>query len=522
MVTSHPRWKLFHNSDLEIEEMRYLIFCLAVLACLAQPSQPPDAGPLRDAEKALFAARYKTAAELYAEALKRDSAASNAYYGLVRALIEDHRSREAYAAAEEALKRSPQTVGTQTAAGLAAYRKGDLAKAEQHFLAARRMEAGYPGALLGLAYVHGAYSRFKTARNLRLAAYQRSPGDPELMIARAGTLKGAEHLAALQKALAILDPETEQARNLRAHIASDLAIGDRKLRVLASPYEASRIKLFRILAGPSHSWGVGVRVRLNQRQTAQLLLDTGASGIAVSPKLAARAGLERLGDQATDAKGIGDQDARASYRYLAQELRMGEVVFANYPVSVFRAAKSADFDGLIGADVFQRFVVTIDFPRLELALAPRPGGENSTDSEEPWDAGPPAAGFHRAVRFGNHLSVPTFVNNGPATLFLLDSGAAGNLIDTAVGRQSTKVRRDDRVIIAGVQGKVKETSRADDIKLVFAGFRQDNPYLVAISLEKTSDSLGVALGGILGMPVLSHMKLTIDYREGTVHLEYAK
>jgi hypothetical protein len=58
--------------------------------------------------------------------------------------------------------------------------------------------------------------------------------------------------------------------------------------------------------------------------------------------------------------------------------------------------------------------------------------------------------------------------------------------------------------------------------LIFAGFRQENPSLVAFSLEKVSDGIGAALGGILGMPVLGQLRVSLDYREGTVHLEYRK
>jgi hypothetical protein len=48
---------------------------------------------------------------------------------------------------------------------------------------------------------------------------------------------------------------------------------------------------------------------------------------------------------------------------------------------------------------------------------------------------------------------------------------------------------------------VDQASRADRISLIFAGFRQDNPDLIAINLEKMSDSMGVGFGGILGVPV---------------------
>jgi hypothetical protein len=36
------------------------------------------------------------------------------------------------------------------------------------------------------------------------------------------------------------------------------------------------------------------------------------------------------------------------------------------------------------------------------------------------------------------------------------------------------------------------------------------------------DSMGVGLGGILGMPVLNNFSVTIDYRNGTVKLDYKR
>ena len=493
--------------------MRYAILFATAVVCLGQP--------LQDAEKELFGARYKAAAQLYAKVLESDPSQSDAYYGLVRALLRDHRSQEAYAAADEALKKCPNSAAAQTAAGLATYRRGDLGKAEQYFRAALKLDPAYPGALQGLASIHSAVSRPKTARDLLLAAYHNSPGDPELMLAYANTLKRAEHIAALQRALAILDAESEEARNVRAHIASDLAVGDRKLRRLVSPYETSRIKLVRILNGTQQTRGVGLHVRLNRRQSALLMLDTGASGISISPKAAEHAGLEMLGDQSSDAKGIGDKAVQASFRYLVSELQAGDVTFADYPVSVFRAAKSPDYDGLIGADVFAKFLVTLDFPRMEVALEPR-ADDASSESDEPVDANPPASGFQRLFRFGNHLAVPTYINGSGPTLFMIDSGSSANLVDTATASEASKVHRDYVTRVTGLQGQVKQVSEAENVSLAFAGFRQVNSSLVAISLERLGDDMRVAFGGVLGMPVLSNLKVTIDYREGTARFEYKK
>jgi len=444
---------------------------------------------------------------------------------LVRAEIAAHHSGKAYAVAEQALAKAPQTAGAETAAGLAMYRRGDLYKAESHFRAALAIKPDYPGALRGMASIYSAVSKPRTARDFRLRAYRQSPDDPELMVAYANTLKGPDHIAALEAALLKIDPTTEQARNLRVHIANDRALGDRKLRRLVSPFESSRIKLSLIRNGPDRPRGWAIRLMLNQKESVKLILDTGASGISVSPKFAEKAGLQAISGEAADAKGIGDKKPSSAVAYLASEVRAGDVVFADYPISVFRNAQSVDFDGLIGADVFARFLVKIDFPKMELSLEPRPINTEVDEETGPVDAGNPAPGFFRAFRFGDHLAVTTTIEGGRpgvhSALFLLDSGASLNLIDTETAKESTRVS-DSRITVSGIQGKVDKTSQATQVSLIFAGFRHANPGLIAISLEKMGDSMGIGFGGILGMPVLANLSVTIDYRDGTVKMEYKK
>jgi hypothetical protein len=188
------------------------------------------------------------------------------------------------------------------------------------------------------------------------------------------------------------------------------------------------------------------------------------------------------------------------------------VVFADHPVRVFRAAKDSDIEGLIGADVFQRFMVNLDFPRIQMDLEPYP----STTDDDPQDASALAEGFHRVVRAGSHLLIATSVNQSKAKFFLIDSGSFSNLIDSDAAREFTGVRQDGFTNVRGVHWKVDRVSRAEQITLVFAGFRQDNPNLIAISMESPSDSMGIGITGVLGMPVLRQLRLTIDYRAGAV------
>jgi predicted aspartyl protease len=394
-------------------------------------------------------------------------------------------------------------------------RRGDLTQAQNYFRAAIKLDSNYPPALTGLAYIYSSVSHAKTARALLLQAYHASPDDPVLMLAHANTLKGDEHLAALEEVLPLLDPESEEARGLRARIALDRALHGRKVCRLASAYQPARIKLVHITTGPDRLRGFGLRVQFNQLYTATLMIDTGASGISIAPKAAQKAGLEPLSGQSEPAKGIGDQKAADEFSYLASEIRIGEVIFADHPISVFRSAKDSDADGLIGADVFQKFIVTLDFPDNQLRLEPYP----AMPPDEPEDSESVPEGFHRVFRVGNHLMIPTSVNGSSSKLFLIDSGTSSNLIDSEAAREFTGVHEDGRTEVRGLQGKVEHVSRAERISLIFGGFRQDNADLVAISLEAASDAEGIGITGVLGMPVLTQLRLTIDYRGGAVRLE---
>lgn len=442
------------------------------------------------------------------------------YDQLVRALLEAEHSKEAQRIADEAAQKVARTPEGQTALGRMAYRRGDITAADKFYRAALKLNPNYPGALRGLAALFRCVAKFKTAERLELAAYKVSMEDPESIQSWAGTLHGAEHIAALGKALAIYDPETKEARNLRAHIAADKAIGDRKTRILTSAYERSEIKLDTITDGPNRRMGIGIRVQLNGGPTFKLMLDCGASGLLLSPKAAKKAGLEALEAEGREAHGMGDKTPDSEYGYLASEAAFGGVTFSNYPVGIFKSAKSANYDGLAGLDIFRNFLVTVDFTSARLTLEPF-DKSNHADVEGPLDAGDNLAdGFHKIFRFGHMLTTPTSINGEAPRLFIIDSGSNANLIDTQAAKDSTKVSSDDRTRVRGIQGEVKSVSRADRVVLTFAGFKQENPGLIAVDFEKNSDRLGVAISGIIGMPVLWQMAMTVDYRNAAVRFQH--
>jgi tetratricopeptide (TPR) repeat protein len=212
-----------------------------------------DMDAAREAEKELFAARYDHAAELYSRLVHDDPGFAAGYYGLVRAYIAGYRAQEGYSAAEEAVRHVAETAEGQTAAAMAAWRRGDVIGADRCFKKAFKLNPNFAGALYGLSLVYSSISKFKSARGQVAAAHQLAPNDPEMIEAWANTLQGKEHIAGLERALTIFDPASREARMLRAHIAGDKSVGERKLRRLITPYQSYEIKLDRLLDGPNRS-----------------------------------------------------------------------------------------------------------------------------------------------------------------------------------------------------------------------------------------------------------------------------
>ena len=474
-----------------------------------------ETGTLAEAEGHLFAARYQEAADCYQKLLVHEPTAAAAYDGLVRALLGNYQAEKAYAAAEAGARAAPDAAAVWTAQGRVAFRQGKLGVAQACYRKALAVDKKYPGAIAGLADIFGSTSNFKRAETLANAALALSPGDPDLVLSPWRSSSPEDHKKDLRAALSILDPETERGSDVKAHLARDLALKGRKLRLI-NAVDATEIKLSRIMDGPNRTIGVGVQVRLNNKQSLLLKLDTGAGGIAISPQAAKRAGLEQLSEEGSDIHGIGDKSPQQNLYYLADRFRVGGLEWENVPIATFRGAKQSDTDGLIGTDIFERFRIEIDFAGSLMRLQrTRPEGE----AHQLLDAAEKPEGFTQVIRLRHMLLIATSVNDGPSQLFLIDSGSMVNLVNIQAARESTKVHQEARIRLKGIQGEVKDVHSAEKATLTFAGFRQENRELTAIDLHNLSDRAGLEVSGILGMPVLWQMRMTIDYASGSVKFE---
>jgi hypothetical protein len=325
---------------------------------------------------------------------------------------------------------------------------------------------------------------------------------------------------------------------------------------LVTKVGATETPLVRLLSDPKHLRGYGLSVILNGHKSA-LMLDTGAGGIVVKRSIAEHAGISKI--TAVKVGGIGDKGRRNAYIGVADSIKVGELEFQNCQVEVMEGNTVAGEDGLIGADVFEAFLVDIDFPGEKLKLSQLPkrpgepeqklalksdeGDEDDSVAPQPGDdskdagskATPPAAPssgpqdryiapemrtYTPVFRFGHDLLVPTSIGKVPYKLFLIDTGSLVNFISPAAAREVTKVHGDSDRIIEGISGKVEKVYSANKAVLQFGHVRQENQDMTAFDTTPISGNIGVEVSGFLGFAMLRYLDIKIDYRDALVDFTY--
>ena len=281
------------------------------------------------------------------------------------------------------------------------------------------------------------------------------------------------------------------------------------------------------------------------------MLDTGASGILVKRSIAEHAGISKISE--TKVWGIGNKGRKNAYIGIADSIKIGELEFHNCPIEVMESRSVAEEDGLIGADVFEKFLVDIDFPeeKLKLSELPKRPGEpeaklalksedDDSDDDSPADSpkstdaktpapfsgpqdryiAPEMQSYSRIFRFGHDLLVPTGIGNVPNKLFLMDTGSMFNAISPAAAREVTKVHADGDTIVKGISGRVDKVYTANKAVLRFGNLRQENQDITAFDTKRISDGVGTEVSGFLGFVMLRFLDIKIDYRDALIDFQY--
>jgi hypothetical protein len=112
------------------------------------------------------------------------------------------------------------------------------------------------------------------------------------------------------------------------------------------------------------------------------------------------------------------------------------------------------------------------------------------------------------------------VGESREALFVIDTGAARTLISYDMAAEVSKLARDDKLGLRGINGQVADIYQTGNLYLQFAGFRQKNLGMTSFDMWTQSRGIGTEISGFLGLPVLSLFTITIDYRAGMVKFDY--
>jgi tetratricopeptide (TPR) repeat protein len=425
----------------------------------------------------------------------------------------------AWKLSQKALADAPESAAVHEFAGEVLFRRGEFAQAESEFKQSAKLDPNFARAWWGLAKIAACESLDKTADQYFRHAHELAPKDSRIFLDWAMRLKGAEHIDALETYASVMDPNREQqeVEAIRQHIRLDKSLRGRKISALVSPYERTEIPLLQLVTS-NRTRSYGVEVDVNGRKL-KLVLDTGAGGFVIQRSAAEKAGVVKLMD--SNLHGFGDNAKLTSaYTGIAPRVGIGSVAFQDALISVSNQEFVDIEDGLIGTNVFSQFLVTIDFAAKTLRLDPLPGFR--PDSQESLDATAPAdgQGWTRFYQFGHMLLIPTRVGASHEALFVIDTGAARTLISYDMAAEVSKLDRNDKMGLRGINGQVADVYQTGDLYLQFAGFRQRNQGMTSFDMWPQSRGIGVEISGFLGLPVLSRFAITIDYRDGLVKFDY--
>ena len=527
--------------------MKLPAILLALCTTAAAAQQPVQKGcsivrtvNLFRADTALHDGKYEDAEALYTKMLP----SSIGIVGVERALLGEHKLNEAIALAQKESDAKPTDALLLQGLGEVRYRRGEMVEATLAYNKSTSLDPCLARTHYDLYRYLNLEGKMKSAQNELETAYKLSPGDT--LIARVWQYShrtpptDAERIASYQKRADKPDlPADQKAAYLSAIKAVESH--ERGDCQLVNPVEKIKVSMTTI-GNASHLEANGkaaLELQFNGKKR-YLEIDTGASGISITREAAKSLGLTP--EVEVSSGGFGDEGPRATFITHVQSIKIGQMEFQNCQVRVYEAKNVMQGkDGLIGPDVFRDFVVTLDFPAMDLKLGPLPrrpdesaGKKRSlgTDDDEdpsrsyadaktdPYVA-PEMAKWTKVYRSGHFLIMPASIGKAPRKLFILDTGAGTDLISASAAREVTGLTKDDQIELRGVSGKVNDVAVTGRMEIQFAGFRLREAGFMSIDMSRESNSVGLEIAGFLGYPTLGQLKMEIDYRDNLVNITYA-
>lgn len=252
-------------------------------------------------------------------------------------------------------------------------------------------------------------------------------------------------------------------------------------------------------------------VMLDGKGPYRLLADTGGVNI-VTPKIATGLGLKSEGALQGRGAGEGSIDiALAKMDALGiGEAEIKDQVFAVAPLDDFSDIEGVPFLGIVGYEVFKRFVVKIDYENSRLTLY------------QPEAFAYAGKGAPIPVVFDDHTPLVEAELDGLKGTFQLDTGARGSLTIMTKFADAHGLRTRYQPSVEAISGwGVGGPSKGN---IVRAGAFKLGPFAIeglvaTLSLQQKGSFASDTLAGNIGGGVLKRFTLYLDYGQSRVILE---
>ena len=237
--------------------------------------------------------------------------------------------------------------------------------------------------------------------------------------------------------------------------------------------------------------------------------------LTVSPLLAEELGLPLTGN--STATGVGTATSAVRFSML-DKVEFGGIAFRNVPVFVsdlhpFRGLKK----GLIGTALLKRFNVTIDVEAGIMDLFPLDRPELLAGNIDR-----AAVAADVPLYLFDATTVEASLAGAPAALYILDSAAAGNLVDGPFFEEHLKPTLDPaRIVRSGIQGAggPQYVNRVDGLPIGLGSLTFPDQTVHEFPMEGLNSITGRYTAGLLGNPLLWPYRVHMDFRAGRLILE---
>ena len=479
---------------------------------------------IKRADKETLAGNFDKAEIIYRELLTKNLDDKEARLGLSFVLLKQNKTLEGYEEAAQVVALDNLNGRAFGLMGTALLRTGDFRNSVESLRTALQINSKDHLAIAGFAEVEFYEHRTKNSYDLFKRALQLESREPDYHVSFARVCSRLELYGeaadAYQNFLSV-SPKTDEERRARIRGLIDFYryLGTTKLHRQSGP---------EIVTVPFELYGNRpfIKIKINNKETLNFVIDTGASLSVISDKAAAKLGIKAVA-HGGNARAVGGDGSFSIIYGVLDSIVIGEAKIDLVPAYI-RTVHSPDevpaeekADGYIGLSVLSNYAVTIDYKEKKLTL-------DRTKSRE--DEGalpilePDQQKFSIPVRStsGGLASAEAFLEgNDKPFNFIIDTGASTTVISKASvkrhGLEKLKLKNAlFRVVgAAGVENDVEAIGLAT---LTVNGLRQRNARALILNLEPVNETSGFEQHGIIGGDFLRHFKVIIDLRKFLLQL----